>query len=105
MKKTLLYISWLASFIIADLCESSDNQLYLLDLYTCVDEFEDYCNQIPRSTVRAATELANRRDDILPGYTLSTLNRTDNDESLLVDGKVCVTFTQRRNLGLYSHDG
>ena len=87
MKKALLPLQLLALFIV-DLCESSDNQLYLLDLYTCVDEFEDYCNQIPRSTVRAAIELANTRNDILPGYTLSTLSRLDDDESLLLDGKV-----------------
>ena len=89
-KKALLQLSFLLALFNVNLCDSSDNKLYLLDLYTCVDEFEDYCNQIPRLTVRAAIELANTRDDILPGYTLSTLNKNklDDDESLLVDGKV-----------------
>ena len=88
MKKAALQLSFLLIALLVDLCDSGDNKLYLLDLYTCVDEFEDYCNQIPRKTVRAAIELANSRDDILPGYTLSTLNKLDDDESLLVDGKV-----------------
>ena len=70
------------------LCDSSNNNIYLLDLYTCVEEFEDYCGHIPRLTVRAVTELANTRDDILPGYTLSTLKKLDDDKSLSIDGEV-----------------
>ena len=78
----------LACFISFDLCESN-KKLYLLDLYTCVDEYEDYCNQIPRLTARAAIELANSRDDILPGYTLCTVNRSNElVTSILSDGKV-----------------
>ena len=79
----------LAFFIsLVDLCES-DKQLYLLDLYTCVDEYEDYCNQIPQLTVRATIELANSHDDILPGYTLCTVNdRLDEVISIISDGKV-----------------
>ena len=78
----------LAFFISFGLCES-DKKLYLLDLYTCVDEYEDYCNQIPRLTVRAAIELANNRDDMLPGYTLCTaVNRSNEVTSVLSDGKV-----------------
>ena len=77
----------LAFFVFVDLCDS-DKRLCLLDLYTCVDEFEDYCNQIPRFTVAAAAELANSRDDVLPGYTLCTLNKLDDSLSLISDGKV-----------------
>ena len=77
----------LAFFVFADLCDS-DKKLCLLDLYTCVGEFEDYCNQIPRFTVAAAIELANSRDNVLPGYTLYTLNRLDDALSLISDGKV-----------------
>ena len=86
--KALLQLSFLLALFNVNLCDSSDNKLYLLDLYTCVDEFEDYCNQIPRLTIRAAIELANSRDDILPGYTLSKTELDDDNESLLVDGKV-----------------
>ena len=78
----------LAFFISFGLCES-DKKLYLLDLYTCVDEYEDYCNQIPRLTVRAAIELANNRDDMLPGYTLCTpVNRSTEVTSIFSHGKV-----------------
>ena len=60
---------------IVDLSEGSrrggDNKLFLLDLYICVDEFEDYCNQIPRLTVRAATELAGT---VATTYSLETLS-------------------------------
>ena len=84
-QQLLVALAFLISF---DLCESN-KQLYLLDLYTCVDEYEDYCNQIPRLTVRAAIELANNRDDMLPGYTLCTaVNRSNEVTSILSDGKV-----------------
>ena len=85
-RERLLLVTF-AFFISFDLCESI-KKLYLLDLYTCVDEYEDYCNQIPRLTVRAAIELANHREDILPGYTLCTLNRSNEVTSILSDGKV-----------------
>lgn len=95
--QTLLLI-----FLLATLC-GGDKRLYLFDLYACVDEYEDYCHQIPQWTVRAATELANDRDDILPGYTLSTLNRSSDccpnrlrdcclNSSVLLDGEVCVAL-------------
>ena len=87
MRSSMKTLFLLALFNV-NLCDSSDNKLYLLDLYTCVDEFEDYCNQIPRLTIRAAIKLANSRDDILPGYTLSKTELDDDNESLLVDGKV-----------------
>ena len=76
----------LAFFISSfDVCESN-KKLYLLNLYTCVDEFEDYCSEIPQLTVRATIELANTRDDILPGYTLYTVS--NEVSSILPDGKV-----------------
>ena len=81
--------SLLLALFLIDLCDSSNKTIYLLDLYTCVEEFKDYCSDIPRLTVRAVTELANTRDDILPGYTISTLNKLDNDRSLSADGEVC----------------
>ena len=93
-RRCLLFV--LAFFIgLLDLCES-DTNLYLLDLYTCVDEYEDYCNHIPRLTVRATVELANSHDDILPGYTLCTVNKSNEVTSMLSDGKV-------RMLSSYSH--
>ena len=56
-----------------------------------MDEHEDYCNQIPRLTVRAAIELANNRDDILPEYILCTVNRSNElVTSILSDGKVII---------------
>ena len=85
MASPILFVS--AFFLLVDLC-NSDKKLYLLDLYICLNEFEDYCNQIPQFTVRAAIELANSRDDILPGYTLSTSKKLDDDISMLLDGKV-----------------
>ena len=79
----------LAFFInLVDLCES-DTKLYLLDLFTCVDEYKDHCNQIPQMTVKVTIELANSRDDILPGYTPSTVNDgLDEVISITLDGKV-----------------
>lgn len=64
--------------------------LYLVDLYVCVDEFEDYCHEIPQWTVRAAIGLANHCDDILPGYTLSSSRKyfRPGNRSLLEDGEV-----------------
>ena len=86
MQYLLFVLTFFISFF--DLCES-DKKLYLLNLYTCVDEFEDYCNEIPQLTVRATIELANTRDDILPGYTLCTVsNELDEVSSILSDGKV-----------------
>ena len=86
--KALTLRSFLLLFV--HLCDSSNKNIYLLDLFTCVEEFEDYCSPlIPQLTVRAVTELANTRDDILPGYTLSTLNKLDDDKSLSADGEVC----------------
>jgi len=57
--------------------DDSDRPLYLLDLYDCVSDYEDYCHNIPEFTIRAAIELANNRTDVLPGYTLHT-PRTDS---------------------------
>ena len=88
MASPILFVS--AFFLFVDLCKSDNKKLYLLDLYTCLNEFEDYCNQIPQFTVRAAIELANSCDDILPGYTLSTSKKLDDDISMLLDGKVSV---------------
>ena len=63
--------------------------LYLVDLYACVDEFEDYCHQIPEWTVRTAIGLANDCSDILPGYTLMSTNEDFyRDKSLISDGEV-----------------
>ena len=60
-----------------DLCDSR-KKLYLLNLYTCVEEFEEYCHQIPQFAVQAATEVANNCTDLLPEYTIysSALNLT-----------------------------
>ena len=78
--------------LLASLCDSrgdSDRKLYLVDLYACVDEFEDYCHQIPEWTVRAAIALANDCSDMLPGYTLSTLSKDFYpNKSLVLDGEV-----------------
>ena len=54
------------------LCDGDDRPLYLLDLFDCIDGYEDYCHYIPEFTIRAAVELANNHTDILPGYTLHT---------------------------------
>ena len=78
-----------AAFLLVD-SQDNDKRLYLLDLYTCVDEFEDYCSGIPRWTIRAAIEIANNRSDILPGYILSTLNKLDDNKSVLYDGEVII---------------
>ena len=80
------YLLVLLAFFISllDLCESN-TKLYLLDLFTCVDEYEDYCNQIPQLTVRATIELANSRDDILPGYTLNNNNNNNNNINIIVE--------------------
>ena len=88
--KAMAWRSLLLALFVVDLCDSSNKSIYLLDLYTCVEEFEDYCGHIPRLTVRAVTELANLRDDILPGYTLSTLNKLDHNKSLSADGEVAI---------------
>ena len=60
-----------------DLCDSR-KKLYLLNLYTCVEEFEEYCHQISQFAVQAATEVANNCTDLLPEYTMysSALNLT-----------------------------
>ena len=60
-----------------DLCDSN-KKLYLLNLYTCVEEFEEYCHQIPQFAVQAAAEVANNCADLLPEYTIysSALNVT-----------------------------
>ena len=49
-----------------------NKKIYLLDLYTCVEEFEEYCHQIPRFSVQAAAEVANNCTNLLPGYTIYT---------------------------------
>ena len=69
-------------------------KLYLINLYTCVDEFEDYCDRIPQWTVRAAIGLANDCSDILPGYTLSTNKDHYRNRSLLLDGEVTLECTK-----------
>ena len=86
-RRHLFFVLALFFIVFIDLCESN-TKLYLLDLFTCVDEYEDYSNQIPQLTVRAAIELANSRDDILPGYTLCTVNKSNEVTSILSDGKV-----------------
>ena len=54
-----------------------------------MEEFEDYCSPlIPQLTVRAVTELANTRDDILPGYTLSTQTNWMINRSLSANEEV-----------------
>ena len=75
-------------FLLAGSC---GNTLYLVNLYTCVYEFEEYCHEIPQWAVRAAIGLANSCDDILPGYNLSSLtneNPRSENRSLLQDGEV-----------------
>ena len=70
---------------------SCGKTLYLVNLYTCVYEFEEYCHEMPLWAVQAAIGLANDCDDILPGYNLSSLTnkgyRSEN-RSLLQDGEV-----------------
>ena len=86
-----MYVMLVLALFIAfvNSCESDKKSLYLLDLYICVDEFQDYCYDIPRLTVRSAIELANSRDDILPDYTLCTVNKLNGvTASILSDGKV-----------------
>jgi len=73
--KTVL--AFLAAFI-SLCCGDADYPLYLLDLYDCIDDYEDYCHNIPKFTIRAAIELANNRKDILPGYILHTSNATSH---------------------------
>ena len=61
-----------------DLCDGN-KKLYLLDLYTCVEDFEEYCHRIPQFTVQAAAEVANNDcTDLLSEYTIYTsgLNTT-----------------------------
>ena len=62
----------LTLFVAVTLCDGDDRPLYLLDLYDCIDDYEDYCHNIPEFTIRAAIELANNHTDILNGYTLHT---------------------------------
>ena len=59
------------------LCDGN-KKIYLLDLYTCAEEFEEYCHQIPRFAVQAAAEIANNCTNLLPEHTIytSTLNTT-----------------------------
>ena len=75
-------------FLLAGSC--GRKTLYLVDLYICVDEFEDYCHEIPQWAVRAAIGFANHCDDILPGYTLSSSSEyfRPGNRSLLEDGEV-----------------
>ncbi|XP_065917370.1 gamma-aminobutyric acid type B receptor subunit 2-like isoform X2 [Dysidea avara] len=61
---------------VSRLCNGDDRPLYLLDLYDCIDDYEDYCHNITEFTVRAAIELANNCTDILPGYTLHTPSKS-----------------------------
>ena len=75
-------------FLLAGSCSKT---LYLVNLYTCVYEFEEYCHKIPQWAVQAAIGLANNCDDILPGYNLSYLaneNSRSENRSLLQDGEV-----------------
>ena len=75
-------------FLLAGSC--GRKTLYLVDLYICVDEFEEYCHEIPQWAVRAAIGLANHCNDILPGYTLSSSRKyfRPGNRSLLEDGEV-----------------
>lgn len=84
----------------------SNKTLYLVDLYSCVNEFEEYCDRIPQWTVRAAVGLANECDDILPGYTLSTLNKDLRpNNSLIVDGEVITVVTAGATRPIQSRRG
>ena len=73
-----------------DLCDSSKKPLYLLDLYTCVEEFEEYCHQIPRLTIQAAAEAANNCTDLLPEYTIYT--SALNIARSIASGKVAAVY-------------
>ena len=86
MMKALTLRSFLLLFV--HLCDSSNKNIYLLDLFTspCLEEFEDYCSPAAYSAIDRSSS-ANTRDDILPGYTLSTLNKLD-DKSLSADEEV-----------------
>ena len=85
----------LLMFLLSGSCVS-DKKLYLIDLYACVDEFEDYCHQIPEWTVRAAIGLANDSSDVLPGYALYALSRDFYpNKSLVSDGEVSGKGTAR----------
>jgi len=87
--KTVL--SFIAAFISlqVSLCGGdADHPLYLLDLYDCIDDYEDYCHNIPEFTIRAAIELANNRKDILPGYILHTSNVTSFPVGSIKSGEV-----------------
>ena len=79
-------------FLLSGSCVSDKKKLYLIDLYACVNEFEDYCHQIPEWTVRAAIGLANDSSDVLPGYELYASRDFYPDfypnKSLVSDGEV-----------------
>ena len=70
--RTVVLTLFVAFSSLCDATDGDDRPLYLLDLYDCIDDYEDYCHNIPEFTVHAAIELANNRTDILPGYTLHT---------------------------------
>ena len=99
MKKMKVQLLSLMFLLTSGSC-GSDKKLHLIDLYACVDEFEDYCHQIPEWTVRAAIGLANDCSDILPGLTLSSLSKDlYPDKSLVSDGEVSA-FASVRTRGL-----
>ena len=75
---------------VSRLCNGDDRPLYLLDLYDCIDDYEDYCHNITEFTVRAAIELANNCTDILPGYTLHTPSKSASVPVESRNAEVCI---------------
>ncbi|XP_065917375.1 gamma-aminobutyric acid type B receptor subunit 2-like isoform X2 [Dysidea avara] len=89
----------LTLFVAVSLCDGDGRPLYLLDLYDCIDDYEDYCHNIPEFSIQAAIELANNRTDILPGYTLYTpLNYASVPVGSVRSGEVLVSVATLRNL-------
>jgi len=80
--------------IAVSLCDGDDcpSQLYLLDLYDCIDDYEDHCHNIPEFTIRAAIELANNRTDILPGYTLHSPSNATSSVGSIKSGEVYIAI-------------
>jgi len=88
VKTVLSFIAAIISLRVSLCGGDADHPLYLLDLYDCIDDYEDYCHDIPEFTIRAAIELANNRKDILPGYILHTSNATSSPVGSIKSGEV-----------------
>ena len=78
---------WVLLILLYTLDSSDGNKkLYLLDLYTCVEEFDEYCHLIPRFTLQSVAELANNCTTMLPGYTVYTsgldVTKSTDDEKV-----------------------